>query len=151
MRINPTVSRPLPRLGDEYTRTYFGEWAAGRLVVQHCPECGHWQHYPRALCEKCGATPVFEEQEPAGVVWTYTIIRQMGTEPFRSEAPYPVAMIALAGGIKIMGTITDCEPEQVRIGMRVRGYPVVYGEIGLPFWRPDTSDQPVAGEDGSHG
>ncbi len=136
MRVDPAAPRPLPQLTDAPSREYFTAWKDGRLLIQRCPDCGHWQHYPKALCGNCGSTPQFLEQEPTGVVYTYTIIRQMSGEPFKSEAPYPVAMIELECGVKIMGSLTDCEPEDVRIGMRVTGYPVVYGEIGVPFWRP---------------
>lgn len=139
MIIDPTVARPLPDLADAFSRKYFTAWADQRLVVQQCPECQHWQHYPRPLCEVCGATPVFHEQEAVGTVYTFTIVRQMGMEPFVHEVPYPVVMVELACGVKIMGNLTDCEPEDVRIGMPVEGYAVVFDGIGIPYWRPASS------------
>jgi uncharacterized OB-fold protein len=142
VRILAEVERPLPQILDPYSREYFESWAQQRLVVQRCVDCGHWQHYPRALCERCGGTPEFQEQEAVGAVYTYTIIRQMGVEPFRSEAPYPVVMVELENGVKIMGTLTDCEIEDVRIGMLVEGYALVLGDgIGIPYWRPRAGSQ----------
>jgi uncharacterized OB-fold protein len=136
MNIQADVERPLPQLLDRYSRTYFEGWAEGRLLVQRCTGCGHWQHYPRALCEACGGTPEFHDQEPVGSVYTYTIIRQMGVEPFRSEVPFPVVMVEIACGVKIMGALTDCDVEQVHIGMPVEGYAVTIGGIAIPYWRP---------------
>jgi uncharacterized protein len=136
MRIRTDIPRPMPMMTDAASKEYFTAWADQRLVIQHCPECGHWQHYPRALCERCGATPLFEEQEPVGEVYTFTVIRQMGVEPFKSEAPFPIAMVELACGVKIMGTVTDCEIEDLQIGMPVEGHAVVIDGIGIPYWRP---------------
>lgn len=141
MTIRSDVERPLPYITDPFSKQYFTAWADQHLVVQRCPDCAHWQHYPRALCERCGATPEFHEQEPVGTVYTFTIIRQMGVEPFRSEVPYAVAMVVLDCGVKIMGTITDCPVEDVHIGMPVEGYAVVFDDIGIPYWRPRAVNQ----------
>jgi uncharacterized OB-fold protein len=137
MRIQDSPERPLPQLSDRYSREYFEAWARGQLLIQQCTDCGHWQHYPRALCEQCGGSPEFREQEPVGTVYTYTIIRQMGVEPFRSEVPFPIAMVELACGVKIMGTLTHCDVDDVHIGMPVEAYPICFGGgIALPYWRP---------------
>jgi uncharacterized OB-fold protein len=139
MNIQADVERPVPQLLDRYSRQYFEGWADGRLLVQQCPDCDHWQHYPRALCEICGGTPEFREQEPDGTVYTYTVIRQMGVEPFRSEVPFPVVMVEIACGVKIMGTLTDCDVDDVHIGMPVEGYAITIDGIAIPYWRPRTS------------
>ena len=151
MNIDASAARPLPQILDQYSRTYFEGWAAGRLLVQQCPECAHWQHYPRALCERCGATPQFHEQEAVGTVYTYTVIRQMGVEPFRSEVPYPVVMVELDCGVKIMGTLTDCPVEDVHVGMPVEGYAVTFEDgIGIPYWRPRSPGSGAEPTNGEH-
>lgn len=145
MRIDPTLERPRPALLDRYSRTYFEAWADDRLVVQQCRDCTHWQHYPRALCEVCGGEPEFREQPPVGTVYTFTVIRQMGVEPFRSEVPYPVVMVELECGVKIMGTLTDCPIEDVAIGMAVEGYAIPAGDgIAIPYWRPRATDHQLS-------
>lgn len=130
-------NRPVPIITDQYSREYFEAWAEQRLLVQRCTDCGHWQHYPRALCTVCGGTPEFVEQEATGTVYTYTVIRQMGAAPFSSELPFAIVMVELACDVKIMGTITDCDVDDVHIGLEVDGYALLAAEgIGVPYWRP---------------
>ena len=68
---------------------------------------------------------------------TFTIVRQNGEPPFRDQLPYVVAMIELDEGVRMMGNVTDCPVERVRIGMPVEAYAVECGDgLAVPFWRP---------------
>lgn len=133
----PTVEgRPMPR-PDNVSAHFWKSVAGGKLLVQKCPHCEHAQFYPRALCTACGADPEWLEAAGTGKVHTFTVIRQNGMKPFVADVPYVVAIIELPEGVKMMGNVTDCAPETVRVGMDVSWYPVtVNDEIGLPFWRP---------------
>jgi len=128
--------RPTPA-ADDFGAPFWTAAAEGRLLIQHCPACGHRQHYPRALCTECGATPEWEEASGRGTVHTYTVIRQNGAQPFRDELPYVVAVIDLEEGPRMMSNLTGCPPDEVRIGMEVVAYAVLIGEgIALSFWEP---------------
>jgi uncharacterized OB-fold protein len=129
-------TKPLPQ-PDDVNRAYWSAGAEGRLVVQRCPHCSHVQFYPRALCTQCGDEPEWMDCSGRGTVHTFTIIRQMGMRPFRDELPYVVAMVELDEGPLIMGNVTDCDPEAVRIGLPVEVHFVrAADEIGVPYWRP---------------
>ena len=53
------------------------------------------------------------------------------------ELPYVVAMIELEEGVQMFGTLTDCDPASVKIGMPVEAYAVEVEEgVAIPFWRP---------------
>ena len=128
--------KPLPAI-DDVNRDFWAAAAEGRLLVQACPRCGHRQFYPRALCTVCGDTPEWLECSGRGTVHTFTIIRQMGMRPFRDELPYVVAMVELEEGPLMMGNVTDCDPESVRIGMPVEAHFVrAADDLGVPLWRP---------------
>jgi uncharacterized OB-fold protein len=128
--------KPLPAI-DDVNREFWAAAAEGRLLVQTCPHCGHCQFYPRALCTACGDTPEWLECSGRGTVHTFTIIRQMGMRPFRDELPYVVAMVELEEGPMMMGNVTDCDPESVRIGMPVEAHFVrAADDVGVPLWRP---------------
>jgi len=118
-------------------RAFFEAAARGDLVYQRCPACGHAQFYPRALCTACGADPAWATASGRGVVHTFTIVRQNGQAPFQDELPYAVAMIELEEGVRMMGNVTGCAAEAVRIGMPVEAYAVECAEgLAVPFWRP---------------
>jgi uncharacterized OB-fold protein len=129
-------TKPLPT-PDDVNRDYWQAGTEGRLLIQQCPHCGHRQFYPRALCTSCAGEPEWLECTGRGTVHTFTIIRQMGMRPFRNELPYVVAMIELDEGPLIMGNVTDCDPESVRIGQPVEVHFLkAADDVGIPVWRP---------------
>jgi uncharacterized protein len=129
-------SKPLPQ-PDNVSAPYWQAGAEGRLLVQQCPKCGHRQFYPRALCTVCASDPEWLECTGRGTVHTFTVVRQNGARPFRDELPYPIAMVELEEGPLIMGAITDCDVDDVRIGMPVEVHFLkAADDIGIPYWRP---------------
>ena len=127
--------KPLPR-PDAVSAPFWEAASQGRLLYQQCPDCGHRQFYPRALCTACGAEPDWAEATGRGHVHTYTIVRQHGGKPFRDELPYVVAIVELEEGVRMMGNLTGCDPDDVEIGMAVEAYAVLASEkLGIPYWR----------------
>ena len=90
-----------------------------RLEAEKCKKCGAIQFPNRLICPVCQA----REFEPVklsgkGKIHTYTIIR-MGPPGFTDIAPYAVAVVELDEGVKIMGQVADCNPEDLKTGDRV--------------------------------
>jgi uncharacterized OB-fold protein len=128
--------RPVPR-PDAVSAPYWEAAASGELVVQECPECGHRQFYPRAVCTQCGADPGWLTCSGNGTVHTFTVIRQNHAKPFKEELPYVVAIVDLDEGPRMMGTVTGSDPGDVHIGMPVEVYFVPADEnVAVPYWRP---------------
>ena len=97
-----------------------------RLIGAKCRKCGMICFPPRRICMNCGETDNFEEVKLSGrgKVYSYTIIARGATvyEHRReglSGGAFPIALIELEEGIRVLGQITDCKPEEVRIGMEV--------------------------------
>jgi uncharacterized protein len=129
-------TKPLPA-PDLTSGHYWSALASGRLLIQHCPGCGHSQFYPRALCTRCGGEPAWLEVSGRGTVYTFTVIRQNGVPAFQNETPYLVAMIELEEGVRLMGNITGCPVDDVEVGMEVRAYAVrAEADIAIPLWEP---------------
>jgi uncharacterized OB-fold protein len=128
--------KPLPVI-DEVNAAYWAAAAEGRLLIQECPQCHHRQFYPRALCTRCGGEPEWLECRGRGTVHTFTVVRQMGMRPFRDELPYVVAMVELEEGPMMMGNVTGCDPDAIRIGLPVEAYFVrAADDVGVVMWRP---------------
>ena len=120
-------------------RPYFEAAAQGRLVVQSCDECGHRQFPPKTLCTACGATPTWIEAEGVGTIHTFTIVRRHGVEPFKSMAPFVLAMIDLPEGVRLMGNVAGIDPDDVAVGLAVSAYALRIDEtMALPLWRAGT-------------
>lgn len=117
-------------------RAFFEAAARGELLYQRCPRCDHRQFYPRLLCIACGGEVGWAQASGRGVVHTFTIVRQNGQKPFKHELPYAVAIVELAEGVRMLGTVTGVPVERVRIGLPVEAYAVECGDgLAVPFWR----------------
>jgi len=128
--------KPVPFF-DNVTRPYWQAAREHRLTYQECPACGHRQFYPRAMCTACAGDPEWRDASGRGTVHTFTVIRQYGGAGFKDELPYVVAMIDLEEGVRMMGNITDVDPEAVRIGDAVEvRFVDVDDRIAVPMWRP---------------
>jgi hypothetical protein len=128
--------RPVPS-PDPLERPFFEAAARGELLYQRCPACDHRQFYPRLLCTACGGDVAWATAAGRGVVHTFTIVRQHGQQPFKGELPYAVAVVELEEGVRMLGTVTGCAVEHVRIGLPVEAYAVECGQgMAVPFWRP---------------
>jgi hypothetical protein len=122
---------------DALEREFFAAAARGELRYQQCPACGHRQFYPRAVCTACGADPAWAVASGRGLVHTFTVVRQNAQKPFRDELPYVVAIVELEEGVHMMGNVTGCPVDEVRIGQRVEAYAVECEDgLAVPFWRP---------------
>jgi uncharacterized protein len=123
--------RPVPA-PDHVAAEFWRAAAQGQLLVQRCLTCGHRQHYPRAMCTACWGAVEWLPCSGRGVVHTFSLVRARDGSVSRV-----VAVVELDEGPRMMGNITDVDPEAVQIGMPVVAYAVrVDDEIGIPQWRP---------------
>ena len=92
----------------------------GRLLIQRCKGCGKLRHPPRPMCGECQSLEWDSiESSLEGEVYSYTEINY----PKFPGYPYPLVcgLIQLREGTRLVANIVGCEPEQVRIGMKVQG------------------------------
>ncbi len=54
------------------------------------------------------------EASGRGTVYSFTVIRQNYSRPFRDWIPYVVALVDLEEGPRVMTNIVDCEPDDVQ-------------------------------------
>jgi uncharacterized protein len=84
-----------------------------------CKKCNAI-HFPgRLICPGCGSRE-FEtiRLTGKGKLVTFTITR-IAPDGFGDQVPYAVGIVELDEGITIMGQITDCNPETLKIGDRL--------------------------------
>jgi len=91
-----------------------------RFEAAKCKKCGKVSFPPRLVCPACHHRE-FEltHINDQGKVETFTVIR-VAPSGFTDQVPYPVAIVNLGDGVKILCQIADCEPEELKIGMPVR-------------------------------
>jgi len=98
-------------------------WAAakeGRLLVQHCSSCGAESFPPRGICRSCRSRETtLAEITSVGQVYSFTVNYQRWLPGL--EVPYAVVLVEFADhpGVRVVGRLRGCSPEQARIGLAV--------------------------------
>lgn len=92
-----------------------------QIIGSKCEHCGEYFYPKRIICPKCRRAGKLKEVKFSGKgkVLTYTIIR-VPPDGFKIYAPYIIGIIELEEGARLLSQITDCEPDEIRIGMPVK-------------------------------
>ena len=90
-----------------------------RMEAGKCKKCGAVSFPGRLVCPECGARE-FDTLRLSGKgeLTTFTIIR-VAPSGFGDLTPYAVGIVKLDEGIQVMGQVTDCNPEELKIGDRL--------------------------------
>ena len=110
--------RPVP---DRISQPFWDAAAQGRLVVQRCRDCRHWQHPPGPICRKCYSGLVgFEPVTGHGRVYTYTVTHHRVVEGFE-EVPYTVALIELdeQPALRMLANLPGVPAASIFVGLEV--------------------------------
>lgn len=91
-----------------------------RYEAAKCKKCGKIFFPPRLVCNQCKSRE-FEtiQLSREGKVLTYTVIR-VAPSQFVDQAPYPIAVVELKDGVRLLTQITDCNVDDIKIGMPVK-------------------------------
>ena len=110
------VNGAVPRFWREIPQRY-------NLIGNQCTSCNKIYFPPRESCPYCRRKSMGKMKNlklnGKGKVFTYSIIH-VAPENFEGQAPYPIAIIELDEGPRITAQIVDCEPKDVKIGMKVQ-------------------------------
>ncbi len=91
-----------------------------RYEAGKCQQCGKIFFPPRLICDECksqefSTTGLNRE----GTIVTHTAIR-VAPPAFAQQAPYTIAIVAMDDGAHLCMQVTDCNVDDVSIGMRVK-------------------------------
>ena len=114
----------MPRPEPNMDEAEFWEHCKRRsLRFQACASCGTLRHPPLPMCHRCNSCDVDWKPAPEeAVVYTYTVVRHAGHKAVAERLPYVVGVVEFPGmpGVRLITNLTDIDPTQVSIGMRVR-------------------------------
>lgn len=126
----------LPRV-TEVNRGHYEAAARGRLAVSRCTACELLFHYPRPQCPRChGDQLVWEEVSGEATVLVAAPVFRPPWNDLPRPVPYAVAVVRLAEGPQMVSTVEQCDPVQVRAGLRVRAVFERIGGLGLVRFVP---------------
>jgi len=91
-----------------------------RLEASKFTKSGKTYFPPRQIDPETGDTAQEMVQLPhTGTLVSYTVIR-VAPSMWGDEGPYALGIAELTDGTRLMAMITDCDVEEVKIGMEVR-------------------------------
>jgi uncharacterized OB-fold protein len=127
--------RPLP-WSNPTTQPFFDAAQRHRLVLQRCPRDGFF-FYPRSRCPTClGADWTWQEVSGHGRVHSFTVDRVGHVPALRKLAPYAVAIVELDEGPRMTARLVECDPDAVKVGMRVAAVFEDVEDATLVHFRP---------------
>ncbi len=108
------MKHPMPLNWRKYAERY-------NLYGTRCETCGTAFFPGRKICPNCRRKgKMVEEKMPEqGKIVSFTRVHT-GPSGFKHETPYFLAIIELDNRARLLAQIVDTEPEQVKIGTRVK-------------------------------
>ena len=109
------------------------------LIAAKCKYCGAINLPLGVNCLKCGKVLEYEPQKLSGrgKIYCFTTISRGGSPPeFSAQqnlvGSYPVAVVELDEGPKIVAQMTDCRAEDLKIGLEVEStFRRIYDDDGM--------------------
>jgi uncharacterized OB-fold protein len=110
---------------DRYSEPFWLAAAEGRLSVPQCDNCGTVVVPPKPYCYSClGQSFTWIDLPGTGTIYTFTVIRHPLHKGLADVVPYVSGIIEMDGtqgaGARLMGNIIGREPDDVRIGDKVK-------------------------------
>jgi uncharacterized OB-fold protein len=133
----PMLSDPM---ADARVQPYWDAAKQEQLVAPRCAKCGKFRMPPGRFCANCLSQElVWEPLAGMGTVFTFIIVRHPLNPKAADYVPFMPAAIDADGapGMRFISNVVECEPEDVKIGMRVK---VVWHHVNdaltLALWAP---------------
>lgn len=101
----------------------------GKVMTTRCKKCGVSYFPPKLDCPKCSSSDVeWFEIKGNGKLLTYTIVNY-GPTGFENDAPYNLAIVDFADGLRMFGRLSrDIKENDIKIGMELKVVPVKLSE-----------------------
>ncbi len=130
-------AKPIPDVTEQY-RPFFEAARAGKLVLQRCDGCGEIRFPPRDLCSRClGRASRWIESSGRGTIYSFNVMHQVYHPGFAPEVPYPVVLVELEEGCRMLSNLVEHRPGELRIGLPVEvTFERLSDTVTLPKFRP---------------
>lgn len=91
-----------------------------RFLLPTCASCGRARWPPGPMCPHCRSTETrWQETSGGGTVYSWVVATHPVDEALAGQVPYVVALIELPEGVRVVGNVLGCAPEEIGAGDRV--------------------------------
>jgi hypothetical protein len=123
----------LPRpLVDFDTQPFWDGCREERFLVPTCADCGYARWPPGPMCPVCQSMQTdWVRSSGRGRVYSWIVATHPVDQVLVDQVPYVVAMIELEEGVRVVGNVTGCAPDEVVADLAVRLFFEPAGEDGI--------------------
>jgi uncharacterized protein len=129
--------KPIP-VPDEASQPFFAGARRHELMLQKCSSCGTvmWPVKPR--CDRCWSADItWVQASGKGTLYSFTLMHQVLHPGFAADAPYNIAEVNLAEGLRITTNVVGCPNSDLQIGMPLEvTFEDITDEVALPKFKP---------------
>ena len=131
------TKKPLPT-PDTDSAAFWSGLKEGKLLLQHCLDCGNVQYYQQSLCRRCGGERLEHRAASGrGKVHSFSVVYRAPGPAFKRDVPYAVLLVDLEEGPRMISSLVGAKPESVTFDMPVQLVcEKASDEITLPRFRP---------------
>ncbi|MEM2000932.1 MAG: Zn-ribbon domain-containing OB-fold protein [Candidatus Caldarchaeum sp.] len=90
-----------------------------RLEGSRCSVCGHFHPLKRLACRRCSSKRLDSDRlNNTGRLVQFTVVYQ-AQGGFENSTPFAVGLVEMDDGTRVVGQLTDCNPQDLKPGMPV--------------------------------
>lgn len=127
------IQKPLPT-ADGDSQVLWDGLANGKLLLQHCVDCGHIQYYQQSVCRLCQSKNL--EHKPAsgrGKIHSYSVVHRAPGPAFKGDVPYAVLLVELEEGPRMISSLVGKDFDALDFDLPVKLQTVqISDEVCLP-------------------
>lgn len=134
-----TGARPRPEVSP-LTAPFWSAARERKLVIQRCAGCGTYRFPPEVACFQCGSQEAaWAPVSGRATLYTWTVAHPPLLPYFQERAPWPVAVVQLEEGPRLVTNLVNVPPQEYEIGMALTiDFEDVSEDVTLPVFRRAT-------------
>lgn len=110
------VQRPLPEM-TPLTEPFWSAAKERQLVIQRCDACGAYRFPPEPACVYCGSLrATWAPVSGRATLWSWTVGYPPLLPFFAQRAPWPVAVVQLDEGPRMVTNLVNVPVEDYEVG-----------------------------------
>ena len=115
-----TLAKPLP-IPTPTSQPFWDGLREHKVRIQYSPSTDAWVFYPRVLAPRTLADDLeWREIAGTGTLYTFTVATRPTAPPWADALPQLLAVVEFDEGPRFTTELVNIEPEQIKVGMRVK-------------------------------
>lgn len=113
-----TANAPYGLTGDD--QPFWDAAKQGKLIFQRCDDCSYVRWPAAGVCPEClSRDATWAPVEGTGRLWSFVVYHRSYAPPLNEQVPYPIGLVELDCGVRLVTRLADIDPARAEVGMAV--------------------------------